>query len=219
MTPSPHIKFRSLPRTYLPYASGGEDAERVKVEIEIKEGEVARFLTLPDFFSGYLTVHLDEGDTEGLPGNFFIVRTLGRSEATCGGYIGEHRGPKTLVLWFANRSMSPVTLGGAVGIEPVEAVKQENERAQQAAAWEERKEKAFQAVMRYVPVVMSAITARTSDAMFLQIWDASIDHILVKQLRSLLATFDPPQLSGILAVLNPDQQKVLVDIISQLNES
>lgn len=186
MTPSSKIKFRPLPHIYLPYNSG--DVEKIKVEINIAEGEVARFLTLPDFFSGYLSVHLntsDEEDLEGLPGNFFIVKTIGRSEASCGGYIGEHRGPKTLQIWFANRSMTPVTLSGAISIEPIETVEQENERAQRAVAWEERKEKLFETFLQHLPVVMNIITQRHA---------RRSRRLLVERLRSLLTTIEPPQM-------------------------
>jgi hypothetical protein len=212
MTPSSKIKFRPLPRVYLPYPNG-EDIERVKAEIQIADGEVARFLMLPDFFSGYLTVHFDEEDTEGLPGNFFIVKTIGRAETSCGGYIGEHHGPKTLPIWFANRSSAAITLSGAIGIEPIEVIeteetekRAEEERKRRASAWDERKEMVFEKAMALLPTIITTVST----------YRETSQHATINRLRSLIQTLDAPQLTRIMEALDPLQKEILIEIIERL---
>lgn len=202
----PKVEFRPFPLTYF----RPQTKEKVKIEVEIKEGEVARFLSLPSYLANALSIYLDEKATCGFPSSFFIVEALGPGEHNHGGYIGEHRGPKTLQIWLANDTLSGLNVSGAFAIEPVEEVEAELARDRRAAAWEEKKDHIFEAAMAHIPVLLAAIAKREG------VTSAGSAADLIARLIGLIKELRAEQMHAILAVLEEDKQAHFMKILEEM---
>lgn len=205
----PKIKFRPFPTTRLHY----QDETIQKTEIRIEKGEVARFLTLPDYLANVVTVHLDE-DPHGLPAAFFIVKSIGPHQSACGGYIGEHDGERVpdriLSIGFRNLTLCPIDVRGAIGIQPLEVVEEELARDHRATAWEEKKEHAFEAAMAHLPVLFAELARRDGVA------SSSSAASQIRRLVDLVRELRPDQMQTILATFEDDQQAHFMKILEEM---
>lgn len=122
MKPTELADFAFAP---LPHRDVAPNGETVEVEIDVPESFTCSYLALPNDIAGYLYVGIGEGG-HGFPGSFFETGVIG--PASRGGFIGEHRGPTKLRLWFRARSAPSVKLSGAVCYERSAFLMKETER-------------------------------------------------------------------------------------------